>query len=239
MRGKGVTLPKTSKQAIKETWIQKKASFTEVEKRYLLAAAMEIGVKTCFTKHVYTFGGELFCQKSGGPTGKRVTCPAAKVVINRWWRKVKEVILKLNLDIGLVFVYVDDFRLGMEPIPYGWTYDNAASKWKYSAELEAAERANMSPEGKTREEIKNIMNSITRDLTFTTESQEQYPDELMPTLDSKIALETNEESGTQRITYTFFEKPNNSKYTTIENTAMDVPDEPAVEHGGGPKVREN
>lgn len=221
VRGKGVTLRKKSKQTIKETWVNQRDKFSAVEQKHILAPAVEIGIRTCFNKHVYTFGGEVFCQKKGGPTGKRVTCPAAKVIINRWWRKVKDIILKLGLDIGLVFVYVNDFRLGLEPIPYGWSYDKQENKWVHSTVAEQRERAELTPEAKTRQELHNIMNSVDKELRFTTESQEQYQDGHMPTLDMKIALINDTNSANQVITYTFFEKPNNSKYTTIENTAMD------------------
>ena len=99
-----------------------------------------------FIVYVYTFGGKLYLQKSGGPTGKRVTCPAARIVINRWYRGVKKILLQLNLDVAMVFVYVDDFRIGLEPISFGWTYSHHNHKWIFCEELATSESVSMTPE---------------------------------------------------------------------------------------------
>ena len=63
------------------------------------------------------------------------------------------------------------------------------------------------------------MNGICRDLKFTVESQNQYPDNHLPTLDAKISLLSPEE-GPQVVTYTYYEKEVNTKYTTLEASAM-------------------
>ena len=61
------------------------------------------------------------------------------------------------------------------------------------------------------------MNCVAHDLSFTTEPQSQYPDNHLPTLDAKLSMILHE--GAQRVTYSFFEKPTNSKYTTLETSA--------------------
>ena len=96
-------------------------SFTPDEQKLLMAAALEVGVKASFELHVYNFAGEYFLEKSGGPTGKRMTCPTARVRTNRWCRGVKKVLLKcpVGIKIKLVFIYVDDFRVVLTPIPLG------------------------------------------------------------------------------------------------------------------------
>ena len=66
-----------------------------------MAADLEIGVKPAFDLHTYSFEGQLFLQKSGGPTGKSVNCPSAKIRINRWFRIVKKILKQLNLDIPM------------------------------------------------------------------------------------------------------------------------------------------
>ena len=90
------------------------------EQRHLMAAALEVGFKAGFELHVYNFGGECFLQQAGGPTGKRPTCPVAKVRMNRWWRLVSKILLKcpFELKVKMVFIYIDDFRVGMTPIPF-------------------------------------------------------------------------------------------------------------------------
>ena len=102
--GKALTRKVGSKQTIKGIWTPQKLSFDEHEQRFLMAAALELGIKTAFQMHVYTFGGLLYLQQSGGPTGTSATCPVAKGRMNRWWRKVKSILGHLNLDVPLVFI---------------------------------------------------------------------------------------------------------------------------------------
>ena len=124
---------------------------------------------------------------------------------------MKSILSLLNLDIPMVFVYVDDFRVGMEPIPYVYIWNHRSKQWTHSPELEAQEVASgMSLEQKTKSTLLTVMNSVHADLTFTVESQSDYLDNHMPTLDTKISLV--EEEGKQRVTYTYFEKPMNSRY---------------------------
>ena len=100
--GKPLTQPPNSKQKLKDIWIPQRDSFTPEQQRYLLAAALEIGVKAAFELHVYSFGGEMFLQQSGGPTGKRATCPSARIRVNQWARRLRQILDKLKLDIPLI-----------------------------------------------------------------------------------------------------------------------------------------
>ena len=83
--GISITLPENSKQQTKEIWSPQKTNFTPNEQKLLMAAALEMVLKVAFQLHVYSFGGQLYIQKSGGTTGKRLTCPSAKIHINRWY----------------------------------------------------------------------------------------------------------------------------------------------------------
>ena len=166
-----------------------------------MAAALEIGVKAAFDLHIYSFGGKMYIQKSGDPTGKRVTCPSAKIRINQWYRKVKQILLKLDLDIPLCFVYVDDFRVGMTPIPYGYEWEHKTQKWTYSKELADTEEQTLTPEQKTSSALLQVMNGLYRDLVFTVESQEQFEDQHLPTLDCKLKLVNRPDGSASHITY--------------------------------------
>ena len=65
-------------------WIFPGRDPTEMEKTNLMAACLEIGVRTCFENHVYQFGGKIYLQSKGGPIGMRVTMAAARVVMGDW-----------------------------------------------------------------------------------------------------------------------------------------------------------
>ena len=144
----------------------------------------------------------------------------------RWWRKVKEILLLLNkldvqINIALVFIYVDDFRLGLTTIPYGYQYNPKTRQWSFSQDMKDQELlSKMTPEQKTKEALLIVMNSISRDLNFTVESKEDFPDLHLPTLDTKLRLLYNPDGTADNITYTFYEKDMNTRYTTIETTAQ-------------------
>ena len=158
LTGKTITVPTNTKQKVEQIWFPQRSSFTATEQRYVLAAALEIGLKV-----------EVYKQKSGGPIGKCVTCPAAKIRINRWFRKVKLILMKLELDMPLIFVYIDNFRIGMTPIPFGYTWDHNKQQWEYSVELEDLESLSMTQEEKTKITLLHNNNGINRDLSFTVE----------------------------------------------------------------------
>ena len=64
------------------------------------------------------------------------------------------------------------------------------------------------------------MNGINRDLVFTTESQEDFKYDHLPTLDCKLRLIDDDKGYTSQISYTFYEKEVNTKYVTVESSAI-------------------
>ena len=58
--------------------------YTDKEKKMLLAKGLEIAVTVMYTTHIYSFGGKLYHQVSGGPTGLRGTGSCCRVTLNRF-----------------------------------------------------------------------------------------------------------------------------------------------------------
>ena len=58
------------------------------------------------------------------------------------------------------------------------------------------------------------MNSINKDLVFTTECQEDFKNEKLPTLDFQMWLEGN------KISHTYFQKPTKTPYVIMARSAM-------------------
>ena len=56
---KTLTNPASTKQNIKQIWYPQETEFNSKDKRYLMAAALEIGVKAAFDLHIYSFGGKM------------------------------------------------------------------------------------------------------------------------------------------------------------------------------------
>ena len=57
---------------------------TEEERRGILAGVMEVMVELLFSTHLYSFGGNTYLQKDGGPIGLRGTCAVARVLMCEW-----------------------------------------------------------------------------------------------------------------------------------------------------------
>ena len=74
-------------------WIFPNREPTKIEEKNLLAAALEIGVRTSFTNHIYQFGGRTYRQSKGGPIGLRITMAAARIVMNEWGRRFTRILL--------------------------------------------------------------------------------------------------------------------------------------------------
>ena len=61
-----------------DKWVFLDLEPNELEKRRLMAAVLEIGVRAAWDNSVYQFGGKHLQQK-GGPTGARVTMAASRL----------------------------------------------------------------------------------------------------------------------------------------------------------------
>ena len=65
--------------------------------------------------------------------------------------------------------------------------------------------------------LRDIMNSIVYNMTFTSEDQTQFDDKFLPTLDFKLKLVTK---GIPRLQYEFFKKPVSSKLAILKTSAL-------------------
>ena len=75
----------------------------------------------------------------------------------------------------------------------GTRYDEDDKKWKWTEEAEKEDEKKEN-EGESKEArmvrmLTPVMNSINKDLVFTTELEEDFEDNKLPTLDSKLWLE--------------------------------------------------
>ena len=83
----------TSRKSDPETsqWTYPVEEAGETEMKKLLGLALEIGVRSAFNMHCYSFGGEIFLQSFGGPIGMRLTMAVSQIVMADWSSKVTEV----------------------------------------------------------------------------------------------------------------------------------------------------
>ena len=70
----------------------------------------EVGIRILWENYCYDFGGKSFIQKEGGPIGQRPTMAASRIIMQDFFIKYEEILLKADLVITLLKVYVDDGR---------------------------------------------------------------------------------------------------------------------------------
>ena len=193
---------------------------SEKEKVNLMAACLEIGVRTCFENHVYQFGGRLFLQAKGGPIGMRVTMAAARVVMGEWGRKMTEILMRSNIKIWMKALYVDDMRKAISSLEKGrrWVEKSQSFEFKDDWKNEDDIKGESSTR-RTANEMKKAMESINGDLKFEMELEEDFEDNKLPTLDFSMRLARSQD-GPGQIWYDFYEKPMNTKYCIMEKSAM-------------------
>ena len=174
---------------------------------------VSIATQAMFQNHFYTFGGEVFHQRQGGPIGLRGTCAIARVVMqlfdDKWGRKLHDLGLKTFLRMR----YVDDTRVFMPPRRPGWRWTGGSLKYRKTWELE--------DQGTTGEErtvriMMETMKGIEEYLEFTSESGLDFEDGWIPTLDA--SLKVGEDNV---VKYRYFEKSTTTNKTVQKTSAME------------------
>ena len=117
----------------------------------------------------------------------------------RWDQKFKERMSEANLVSEADGRYVDDGRLILYPIRNGWRW-HRGGLW-FRKDWEDEDQV-LSCIERTKRAVYGAMQGLTQCLSFTVETQEDFEDNWLPTLDIKVkVLENNQ------IAYSFFSKP--------------------------------
>ena len=184
-----------------------------------MAACLYAGVNGVFSNHLYSLGGLIYHQNDGGPIGLRITACCARLRMAMWAAKLLQILNKLEIKVHMLVFYVDDVRLGMQAIKPGWRWESSSQQLKFSKEWEAEEE-HLDPTVKTMMVLKDIMNSLERDMTFTAESHLDFEDLRLPTLDVNLWIQKPTQVGSTPFRYTFFRKPMASRFLILEKSAM-------------------
>ena len=186
---------------------------TEHEKKLLLATVVEVGVRTVFETHLYQFAGSTYHQQAGGPIGLRATGAIAGIVMGQWDISLMKLLADNEMTVQEAARYVDDVRVVMHAINLGWRWE--AGKMIYQDEWKKEEEEEgLSETAKTASVMKTIMNSIMKEVQFTTETHEEFKTNTLPTLDTELWIEQG------RIKYRYFEKPMSNKMVISKQSAM-------------------
>ena len=189
---------------------------TEKEKQILVGIMLEIGTRVLWENFCYSFAGKIYLQKSGGPIGARVTMAASRLVMYQWGATYTQILIRSNLNLRLFGVYVDDVRQGTNLIPRGYKFEVEENKFMYKLEWEQEDdRENLTNLKRMGNRCLEAMNSINPDLRFTVESEEDFENGRIQTLDFE---EWSNPDGT--VSHSFFEKAMQTPLVTMERTAM-------------------
>ena len=81
-----------------------------LEKKRIIGRVVETAVIVAMSTHLYSFGGDVYIQSSGGPIGMRSTASLAAVVMKKWDMRWKELMAREGIILDLMLRYVDDCR---------------------------------------------------------------------------------------------------------------------------------
>ena len=205
-------------------WVFDRTAFTEEEKRKLLGKVVEIAVRTTFRNHLYQFEGKFRIQAEGGAIGLRLTGIVARIVMDYWATKFREMARENNITLYLMKKYVDDVNVLMEALGCGIRWNGEKMEWK--AEWEAEDKAGSEEDDKrTMREIRKMSGSILPFIQFKEEVASECVERKVPMLDFAVWKEVQEDqnrvSGKKtEIMWEFYEKPVASKLVVMERSAL-------------------
>ena len=156
----------------------------------------------------------------------RITMAAARVVMGEWGRRITSICLKAEMRIWLSAFYVDDIRLVTSALKKGTRWQEKEKEFRFEIdwEKEDFERERVGDDDDTRRtarETKKAMNSVFTNIQFETELAEDFATQKLPTLDFEMWFqEGGNYEGRPKILYQFFEKPMNTPFCIMRESAM-------------------
>ena len=209
----------TSKWNPTDQWVFPPKIPTQEQERKIAAVVAEIALKALFNNFTYKFGGKNYHQQSGGPIGVRATMAASNLVMEDWAIKYKNILVASGIVVKLMAGYVDDGRQVTSVLRKGMRYTKETNKFEHNEEAEQ-EDVLMENKGETNNQRMarvciDAMNSVNTDLQFTSESQEDFNHERLPTLDFELWL--NEE---MELCHSYYQKPTKTPYVLMERSGM-------------------
>jgi hypothetical protein len=176
-----------------------------------------------FGRILYSFGGKLYHQQDGGPIGARVTMAASRIVMYDWAQLYRGKLEDICLWTPVLKGYVDDVQQRTEMLERGIRYlENKETfregKFVRDENWIEEDRERDENEGVIRrmeEEMRKAMNDINPDITFTTETELDFPDGRVHTLDTDIWQEEN-----GNFSHSYFQKEMKSPLVLMCKSAM-------------------
>ena len=207
----------TSKWNPEDQWIFPEIILNENEEKKIVAAVTNIALKTLFKNFTYKFGGKFFHQTDGGPIGVRATGSASELVMEDWASQYRGILESSGVRVHLLGGYVDDGRQVTDTLDLGMRFAINSKKFEYSEEA-YEEDLKKQKSGESRHQrmariCNPAMNSINEDLVFTTETQDDFEKERLPTLDFEMWITEK-----NQIHHSYFQKPMKTPFVLMERS---------------------
>ena len=195
-----------------EQWIFPRVVLTPEDKLEIIGTVLSIATTSLFHHHYYSFGGSMFRQNGGGPIGLRGTCAIARLMMQifdvKWEGRLRELCIKIWLNTR----YMDDGRTAISPLKPGWRWVDGQLQFRIRWEREDQELTSIEI---TKRVILGTLNGVEEYLSFTIETEEDFVDRWLPTLDTRLKVD-----GSNQVLHGFYEKPTSSNLTVQRRTAM-------------------
>ena len=204
--------PRNRVRGDQEQWCFPRVILKEWEKKQIIASVIRVATETMLKKHFYSFGGKTFHQKGGGPIGLRGTCAVARLIMQIFDWKWGKLLDELRVRIHGRIRYMDDFRTLLAPFRAGWRWNNG--RISYCRRWEDQDK-NLTPIERTKRVLMGTMGDIEGYLGFTAETEEDFIDGWLPTLDTALRV-----TDQNQVAFKFWEKPTNCNRTLHMRTAM-------------------
>ena len=176
----------SKKGEVEMQWCFPRREPTKEQVREIQARCAEIATRFLFENFCYKFAGNTYQQASGGPISARVTMAAARIVMNDWGEKWKGVLEEAGVKLPQLDDYVDDIKNRSTSLRFGMRWNEEEKKFTWSEEAKEEDKV-MKYDNKetTNARIARIclpaIKSVNKDLVFTCELPEDFPDNKLPT----------------------------------------------------------
>ena len=192
-----------------ETWEFNNTIFSESEKRKMISTMVQVMILLMTRTTCYRFNGQIYRQSDGLGIGLRASAALARLTMCVWDSLWGGLQYSRGLIILAFFRYVDDLRFYLRPISKGWWWSNG--KWLYCPH-KIDERT---PDERTIQEIGKSLGDVLPFIKFTTESEGEFANLHLPTLDFETHVCEN-----GYIDYRFFSKPMSNNVVLQRGTAL-------------------
>ena len=138
--------------------------------------------------------------------------------MENWARNYRKILEESGLKVFMMAGYVDDGRQITSTFIKGMRYSTENKIFQSSPEAEIEDQS-LETQGETANQrmariCKVAMNQINMDLVFTTESQEDFAKERLPTLDFEMWISNN------KVRHSYYQKPMKTPYVIMERSGM-------------------